>query len=200
MGLVSDRIRQFNQSLAVNSQLTLGDITGMRVSGKPVGSAFIDPQLVLLEPPMKLYKFNSFSSLRPDGEGNVTGWWSAYDPYDVDPGWITRMSLAKCLGVSIRELGRVTSAITESWNSCEYLVVIALKVHIRGIYGRYRQQLRDDGTASRRITGTQGHAGPVRPEGKINTLHLPGGGRQFFLPNLKPIHYNFLRFESLLNQ
>jgi hypothetical protein len=200
MGLVSDRIHQFTQSSAINSQLTLDDIASIRISGKYVGSSFINPQLVLLDAGMKLYKFNSYPSLMPDAQENVTGWWSAYHAYDVDPGWNAKTNLARCLGVSIRELGRVTSAITESWNSCEYLVVIALKVDIWGIYGRYSQMLRNDGTGSRMITGGAGPAGSIKPEGKLNTLHLPGGGRQFFIPNLKQDYYNFVRFESLVSQ
>jgi hypothetical protein len=206
MGLVSGRIDRFSQLSAVNNGLTWGEVGAMKVSGRPVRNAFLDAKMVCLSTRptrMRLYKFNSFPTLRPDENGNVTPWWSAYDPYDVDPGWPAKLNMARHLGVSVRELGRVTSAITESWNSLEYLVVITLKVDIWAAYGRFAQMLRhdkkDDGQSwakapiTHQNVGAQATSGfsadKFRAEGKAYTRHLPGGGRQFFVPNLKPDHY-----------
>ncbi len=206
MGVVSDRVSQFAKGAAINSQLTWGDVGAMKVSGRPVRNAFLDPRMVMLPAKTKLYKFNSFPSLRPDGEGNVTPWWSAFDGYDVDPGWHTKAAMAKSLRVSVRELGRVTSAITESWNSCEYLVVITLSVDMWVAYGRFRQMSRSDAGASQTITNTSLHnmkgmlapPGPIKQEGRAKTMNLPGGGRQFFVPNLKPAYYTGMTAQSLL--
>jgi len=215
MGIVSDRINQFSKSSAVNSGMTWGDVGAILVSGRPVRNAFLEPQMVCLPAKTKLYKFNTYAGLLPDSRGHVTGWWSPYDAYDVDPGWNIKRNMARTLGVSIREWGRVTSAITEGWNSAEYLVVITLKVHIWAAYGRFKHQPRGEvhSQDSKRIThATVGKAQfepgkgetalpyrHIRPEGRGRTLNLPGGGRQFFVPNLKPEYYTGLRSQSLLH-
>lgn len=129
----------------------------------------------------------------------MTGWWSSYWPYEVDPGWEVRKNTAKCFGVSIRELGRVTSAITESWNNCDFLIVIKLKFPIVAAYGRYTKQLRYDGNPIRKYS-EEHHNGPIRAEGKGHTRYLPGGGWQFYVPNLKPEYFTIERVESLLSQ
>ena len=216
MGLVSDRINQFSKSSAINNNLTWGDVGAMKISGRPVRNAFLDAKMVVLPAKTKLYKFNTYQSLMPDKDGNVTPWWSPYDEYDVDPGWLAKEKMAKRLGVSIRELGRVTSAITESWNSLEYLVEITLKVDICVAYGRFAQMVRNDGGTKTIIEVPKNLAGTsdqsrFRTEGKLNkeietangkkkvgTIHLPGGGRQFFIPNLKPIYYSGVQSKSLL--
>lgn len=218
MSSVQGRIDQFSKLSAINNHLTWGDVGAMKVSGRPVRNAFLDARMVCLPAKTKLYKFNSFPGLMPDGKGNVTPWWSPYDAYDVDPGWWAKKNMAKVLRVSVRELGRVTSAVTESWNSLEYLVVITLKVDIYAAYGRFAQMLRhdkaDDGQSWAKapitdatkdkamnkpgIGQSASPSGSFKPEGKATTLHLPGGGRQFFIPNLKPIYYDGLYSESLL--
>jgi hypothetical protein len=190
MGLVQDRVNHFNKLSAINKDMSWLEVGSMRVGGSPVRTAFLDAKMVCLPAGTKLYKFNSYPSLRPDASGNVTGWWSAYDAYDVDPGWHQKISMAKSFGVSVRELGRVTSAITESWNSCEYCVIITLKVEMYAAYGRFRQQARHGTTPSKAITTAPvNHRSAFRPEGRGRTQNLPGGGRQFFIPNLKPEYY-----------
>jgi len=214
MGIVSDRVDQFSKSSAVNNELTWGDVGAMQVGGRPVRQAFLDAKMVCLPARTKLYKFNSYPGLRPDSQGHITGWWSPYDAFDVDPGWDAKRMMAQHLGVSIRELGRVTSAITESWNSAEYLAVMTLKVHIWVAYGRFKHQARGPAQAdnSKRITpitadrserspGVGEAQGPhqIRGEGRLGTKNLPGGGRQFFIPNLKPQHYSHFYSQSLLS-
>ena len=214
MGIVSDRVNQFKQSAAVNSHLTWGDVSALKVGGRPVGSAFLDARMVLLPARTKLYKFNSYQSIRPDAAGNVTGWWSPYNAYDVDPGWIVKRNMAKTLGISIRELGRITSAITETWNSLEYLAVITLSVDIWVAYGRFAQQVRTDHNPKGKVPITHSTVGKavfkpgvgeaqlpyrhIRPEGRGKGRNLPGGGRQFFVPNLKPTYYTGFSSQSLL--
>jgi hypothetical protein len=222
--LVKDRIAQFNRIAAVNSQLTWGDVGSMLVGGRPVRNAFLDAKMVFLPARTRLYKFNSYAGLMPDKDGNVTGWWSPYHAYGVDPGWGAKMNMARSLRASVRELGRVTSAITESWNSCEHLVVIGLNVDMYVAYGRFKHQLRHDHAEDGRngekhpITERpQGHSGAFKPEGRYSftppvrskprninlkplpPLRLPGGGRQFFVPNLKPEYYRVVQSQSLLH-
>jgi hypothetical protein len=197
MGLVSDRIEQFRKTAAVNSQMTWGDVGALLVQGRPVRNAFLDARMVLLPARTRLYKLNSYPGLQANAEGNVTGWWHSFNAYDVDPGWYAKVAMARNLNVSLRELGRVTSAITESWNSCEWAVMIELKVDIWAAYGRFRQQARVDGFPSKRITAAPG-SGTVN-EGKLNTRNLPGGGRQFYVPNLKPAYFTQVGQQSLLN-
>jgi hypothetical protein len=160
------------------------------------------------------YKQNSYPGLLPNEQGNVTGWWSPYNAFDIDPGWHAKRNMARVLGVSIRELRRVTSAITETWNTLEYLVVITLRVDIYVAYGRFKQQLRNDNAADGKVPITHSTVGKaiykpgigetalprrhIRPEGRGRTLNLPGGGRQFFVPNFKPAYYYGLQSRSLL--
>jgi len=192
MGLVSDRVQQFNNLNSVNKDLTWLEVGAIQVGGRPVRTAFQDARMVKLNGGTKLYKFNSYPTLRPDANGHVTGWWSAYNAYDVDPGWQSKLSLARHFGVSIRELGRVTSAITETWNSCEYCVAITLIVDMYVAYGRFTHQSRKGlpgGTSKVISSRPAGHTGDFKQEGQGITANLPGGGRQFFVPYLKPDYY-----------
>jgi hypothetical protein len=200
MPSVKDLAKKFASSAAINSQLTLGDMGAMKTASGRVANAFLDPQLVMLPAKTRVYKFNTYPSLRPDDSGNVTPWWTSFEPYDVDPGWYAKLAMAKTFGISVRELGRVTSAITESWNSCEFLYTITLTVDIWVMYGRFRQMSRTDTGASKVITGANRGAvvGPIRDEGKMKTRNLPGGGRQFFIPNLKPAYYTSPTVQSLV--
>lgn len=211
MPSVKDRISQFAGGAAINSHLSLEDFGSMKTASGRVQNAFLDPQRVMLPARTKLYKFNSYPSLRPDKAGNVTPWWSPFEPYDVDPGWYAKAAMAKVFRISVRELGRVTSAITESWNSCEYLATIVLTVDIWVMYGRFRQMARSDGGASMMITNPKEVPPGFRAEGRGGARaqftdkagakqggHLPGGGRQFFIPNLKPEYYKGFSAQSLL--
>jgi len=187
MAKIKDLAAKFAQGAAINSHLTWEDVGSIKQGPRHVSDFFLDAHMVTLPAKTKLYKFNSYPSLRPDKAGNVTPWWSAYEPFDVDPGWFAKLSMAKALRVSIRELGRVTSAITEGWNSCEYLATVTLTVDIKVAYGRFKSVARNDGSASMAIK-----------EGRGASKKLPGGGRQFYVPNLKPEHYKGFAAQSLL--
>src|ERR1700757_3975398 len=81
---------------------------------------------VLLEPTFKLYKFNEYDTLTAKDSDKVSPWWSSYEPYEWDGGWKQRKGLSEHLSVTMREFGRVTSAIKENWNSLSYLLIIEL--------------------------------------------------------------------------
>ena len=177
----------------INQNLSWLEVGAMIVHGRPVRAAFLDARMVRLPAGTKLYKFNTDPTLYADKKtGNVTPWWSPYNAYDVDPGWQFKLSMARNLNVSIRELGRVTSAIPEKWNNLKYRVTITLKVDMFVAYGRFKQQARHEA----RTVGPEpikhapkSHIGSFQPEGQGKTANLPGGGRQFFIPNLKREYY-----------
>jgi hypothetical protein len=131
---------------------------------------------VLLASTFKLYKFNEYKTLTAPDVNEVSPWWSPYEAYEWDAGWEERKKLAAQLKVSIRELGRVTSAIKENWNSLSYLLVIQVKNAAYGYFGGFAQMARiDSGQASKRDSNI---------EAKGGTKNLPGGGTQFYIPNL----------------
>lgn len=210
MGRVSDLVSQFNTAGEINKHLTWNDVGYMKVSGRQVRNAFLDARMVKLHAGMRLFKFNSYPSLWPDQQGNVSPWWSSLDewsdegsPHDIDPGWNSKLKLAKVLRCSIREYGRVTSAITEGWNSCEFKVTITLTTDIWVDYGRFKKMPRNDGGSQVLTAGKMMMLGRVAPSGFVAerkgfTTNLPGGGRQFFIPNLKKIYYKNETCESLL--
>jgi len=135
-----------------------------------------------------LYKFNSHPSLHGPTSKSLSPWWSPMEPYKHDAGWAEKKKIAKANGVSVREWGRLTSAIKENWNSLNYLLVITLKVPVHGFFGGFAHQLRKD---------------PKQPslmlpgEGKGSTKNLPGGATQFYIPNLEADHVKEWRIEDL---
>jgi len=130
---------------------------------------------VLLDPTFKLYKFNEYDTLAARNSDKVSPWWSPYEPYEWDPGWLQRKKTAQDLRVDIRELGRVTSTKKENWNSLSYLLVIELAHATYAYFGGFAQTQRiDPGGTSKRKAG----------EGSGGTKNLPGGGTQFYIPNL----------------
>jgi hypothetical protein len=144
---------------------------------------------VLLPPGFELYKFNEYNSLAPQGAATISPWWSPIDPYKHDGGWEQRKKLAAHLGVSIREFGRVTSAVKENWNSLSYLLIIVLGEATYAYFGGFAQMARiDAGAASKRKAGEERGA----------TKNLPGGGTQFYIPNLRPLDVSSWRCEPLV--
>ncbi len=98
----------------------------------------------------------------------------------------------------------MTSAITESWNSCEFLATITLTVDIRVMYGRFRQMARTDKWGTKMVTDVSKVKRPLegaaafRPEGRPKWAgNLPGGGRQFFIPNLWPNRFKNITIQHL---
>jgi hypothetical protein len=203
---------------AGNAHLSLAEMLAIVTdkNTKPpttVNDAFKHPKRVLLPPPesrtIKLYKFNSQKDLiqrgspEEKGEKPISPWWSAYEPYEHDPGWLQKKAMAAAFKVTIREYGRNTSAIREDWNSLSWLVTITLTVPIWAVFGGFAAM-------DRRTPGAHGylhkdHAwahygkgrenyeearlasmqqGNVRQERKGAARRLPGGGTQFYIPNL----------------
>jgi hypothetical protein len=171
--------------------------------GNHVRDAFLNGSAdkVLLPAGTVLYKFNAFSTLHgPDPAAQfrpISPWWSPYHPFRHDPGWEAKKRIAAHLGVSVREWGRVTSAVKENWNSLQHLLVITLKHNVYAFFGGFAQQQRmDPGAASTRVTRSD--VGGFVPEGRGRTRNLPGGGTQFYIPNLRPANISKWHTESLL--
>ncbi len=154
---------------------------------------------MLLPAGFDLYKFHDFNTLAPPNATAISPWWSPYDPYKHDGGWVQRKKLAEHLGVSIREFGRVTSAVKENWNSMKYLLVITLAHSTYAYFGSFAQMARiDAGAASKRVTAPP-DGSKFKAEARGGTKNLPGGGTQFYIPNLKPSDVSSWRVESLLS-
>lgn len=145
--------------------------------------AYGDPTKELLPAGMSLYKFNAFSSLAPGQVTDATPmspWWSATRAFKHDAGLEQRQKIAEKNGVSMREWGRLTSVIKENWSSLDFLLIIELKTEVYGWFGGFRGMARiDPGQQSRRNAAI---------EGKGGSANLPGGGTQFYIPNLTAGH------------
>jgi hypothetical protein len=178
--------------MPINENLSWGEVGEISTGGdNHVRDAFKGgmAEKVLLPAGFELYKFNEYNTLAPPGAATISPWWSPYDPYKHDGGWVQRKKLASHLGVSIREFGRVTSAVKENWNSLSYLLVIVLAHATYSYFGGFAQMARmDAGQASKRKGG----------EARGGTKNLPGGGTQFYIPNLTPQDVSSWRVESLL--
>jgi hypothetical protein len=135
-----------------------------------------------------LYKFNDFQTLHAPGNTNLSPWWSPYNAYKQDAGWEQRAKIAKVNGVSVREWGRLTSAVKENWNSMNYLLVITLKVAAYGFFGGFSQMVRIDAGAASKVGAGEGR-GPSK--------NLPGGATQFYIPNLTADHVSGWKAENL---
>src|SRR5579863_6811314 len=82
------------------------------------------PTKELLSPGMRLYKFNDYMTLHGPANNSLSPWWSPYEPYKHDAGWEQKVKIARANGISVREWGRLTSAVKENWNSLSYLLQI----------------------------------------------------------------------------
>lgn len=133
------------------------------------------PTKDLLQGGTVLYKFNDFRTLHGPANNILSPWWSPYHAYKQDAGWEEKAKIAKANGVSVREWGRLTSAVKENWNSLNFLLVITLKDPVYGFFGGFTQMQRiDSGAASKVGAG----------EGRGQSKNLPGGATQFYIPNL----------------
>jgi hypothetical protein len=187
--------------MTLNENLSWSEVGAISTGGSnSVADAFKSKRAekVLLKVGTRLYKFNDFSTPTAPGSKALSPWWSPYDDYRHDAGWEQRKKLAKLLGVSIREFGRFTSAVKENWNSLQYLLVITLSDTVYAYYGDFAQMARQDaGAGSKRVT-TAPAAGAFVAEGRGATKNLPGGGTQFYIPNLTLDQTASWRVESLL--
>lgn len=187
--------------MALNENLSWVEVGGISTGeNKFVRDAFKGgmAEKVLLPSGFELYKFNEFRTLTAPNSNAVSPWWSPVKDYKHDGGWEQRKKLAAVLGVSIREFGRVTSAVKENWNSMAYLLTVVLAQETFAYFGGFAQMARlDEKSTSKRIT-TSTEAG-FKAEGRGAGKNLPGGGTQFYIPNLLSSHVSSWRVEPLLD-
>lgn len=192
----------------------VGSIVTDPGTGARVRQAFKPPvRVVTLPVGTVLYKFNGFNSLQSPWDAKagkpISPWWSAYHPYEHDPGWMAKMHIARTLKVSVREWGRLTSAVREDWNALMWLLVITLKVEVRAAFGGFSHMPRmGEGGTSKRVTSMTDRDltthGITRDQFKSEAIgnskgRLPGGGTQFYIPDLFASQVEH-RFESLANR
>lgn len=138
------------------------------------------PTKELLPAGMRLYRMHTFESLSAPGSDALPAWWSPRDPYKNDADFEQRIAIAQHLGVSFREWVRVTSAISEDWSSLRYVMTVTLAVPVYGWFGGFSAQERiHKGGSTQRDNSQEKRGG----KGK-----LPGGGTQFYIPNLRRTH------------
>ena len=183
--------------MVLNEELTWSQVGDISTGGSgKVRDAFQllfgDPTKELLPSGFQLYKFNGFSSLAPSPVTEATPlspWWSPTQSFKHDAGLAQRLSIAHANGVSMREWGRLTSVIKENWSSLDFLLKIELKVPVYAWFGGFKGMSRlDAGMQSRRNAA-------LEKRGCGNGL--PGGGTQFYIPNLQVGHLQSHSFTPL---
>lgn len=183
--------------MILNEQLTWAEVGNISTGGDgKVRDAFQlmfgEPTKERLAPGMSLYKFNGFSTLAPGqvtDETPMSPWWSPLHAFKNDAGYEQRLALATHLGVSMREWGRLTSVIKENWSSLDWLLVIELKEPVYGWFGGFKGMSRiDDNAKSRRNAAVEKRGG---------SRGLPGGGTQFYIPNMCVRHIGSYAFSPL---
>jgi hypothetical protein len=178
--------------MPLNENLTWGEVGKIvtdRSTGATVANAFQlifgEPTKDLLPAGMQIYKFNSESSVvtaRFGGDATLgpnslmSPWWTASAPYKHDGGLIQKLEVAELNGVSAREWGRLTSVIKEDWNSLAYILEIELAEPVYGWFGGFKGMDRIGKGASMRNESVEAKGGSAK---------LPGGGTQFYIPDLK---------------
>ena len=180
-----------NQNMSWNEVGAISTGPGTKVSDA-FQLMFGNPTKELLPAGMELYKFNGFSTL---AQGPVTSatqlspWWSAVAAFKHDGGLVQRLKIAEANGVSMREWGRLTSVIKENWSSLDWLLTITLADPVYAWFGGFKGMSRiDPGTQSRRNEALESKGGGNR---------LPGGGTQFYIPNLTVAHISAHAFRPL---
>ncbi|UAJ09168.1 hypothetical protein [Polymorphobacter megasporae] len=163
----------------VGAIVTNADISPPGTVSDAFQLAYGMPTKELLPAGMSLYKFNGWNSL---GQGAITAgtelspWWSPTAPFKHDAGLVQRQKIADANGVSFREWGRLTSVIKENWSSLDWLLTVQLAVPVYAWFGGFKGMARiDKDTQSRRNAALE-----KRGAGS----NLPGGGTQFYIPNL----------------
>lgn len=182
--------------MALNEELTWAEVGNISTGSGKVRDAFQlmfgEPTKELLPAGMALYKFNGFSTLGPgkiSDETDLSPWWSSVQPFKHDAGLKQKILIAQKNGVSLREWGRLTSVIKENWSSMAYLLTIELKVPVYGWFGGFKGMSRiDEKSASKRDSAV---------ESKGTSRNLPGGGTQFYIPNLKVAHIRAHSFKPI---
>jgi hypothetical protein len=182
--------------MVLNEELSWNEVGDISTGSGKVRDAFQlmfgAPTKELLGAGMSLYKFNGYSTL---GQGTITDatdlspWWSPTEGFKHDAGLAQRISIAEKNGVSFREWGRLTSVIKENWSSLDWLLTIELKVPVYAWFGGFKGMARiDPGAKSKRNKALEAAGG---------SKNLPGGGTQFYIPNLKVGHIGAHAFRPL---
>ena len=173
----------------LNEELTWANVGAISTGpGSTVADAFQllfgNPTKELLPKGMQLYKFNGFATL---ARGAVTAdtpmspWWSPIHSFKNDAGLEQKIKIAQANGVSLREWGRLTSAIKESWSSLDWVLTIELAAPVYAWFGGFKSMARlDEGATSSRNAALEKKGGSSR---------LPGGATQFYIPNLQFRHF-----------
>jgi len=183
--------------MPLNEQLSWAEVGAIETGGGGhVRDAFQlmfgDPTKELLPAGMSIYKFNGFNTL---GRGTITDatpmspWWSPTLPFKHDAGLSQRQAIAEANGVSMREWGRLTSVIKENWSSLDWLLTVELKEPVYGWFGGFKGMARIDAGARSQMNAAL--------EKKGRSANLPGGGTQFYIPNLTVGHISNPVFSAL---
>jgi hypothetical protein len=138
-------------------------------------------QKVKLRAGFRLYKFTSGDI---ESRSGVTPWWSPLGPFQWDSGLENRLRLAQQLGANPADLTRVVAAVRTNWNALTHILTAILRVDVYGFWGQIGWQpkfgdqtlehMRSFDKVLEELTGR-----------KPQRILLPGGGSQFFIPNLK---------------
>jgi hypothetical protein len=147
--------------------------------------AFGAPTKELLPPGMSIYKFNGYRTVTrhdpPQKTDDMSPWWSPTKPFKHDPGLDEKRRFARMAGVTLREYGRITSAVSEDWNSLAYVLEIKLSDPVYAWFGGFKSQPR-----------VQNPTSPNRRDARVEARgigsRLAGGATQFYIPNLKYAH------------
>lgn len=182
--------------MVLNEKLTWLDVGNIPTGSGKVRDAFQlmfgEPTKELLPAGMSLYKFNGYSTLGRGVISNATDlspWWSPVQPFKHDGGLEQKILIAQKNGVSLREWGRLTSVIKEDWSSMDWLLTIKLKVPVYAWFGGFKGMNRCDNSAHSLRN--------ISIESKGSSKNLPGGGTQFYIPNLKVAHLLHHSFKSI---
>lgn len=181
----------------LNAELSWADVGAISTGpGSSVADAFQllfgDPTKELLAAGTRLYKFNGYPTLARDAVTADTGmspWWSPVHAYKHDAGLQQKISIAQANGVSLREWGRLTSAIKENWSSLDWLLTITLAEPVYAWFGGFKSM--------DRIDKDQKSARNAAVEKRGGSSKLPGGATQFYIPNLAYRHFASHAFSPL---
>jgi len=182
--------------MALNKDMTWTDVGNISTGSGLVRDAFQlmygAPTKELLPAGMLIYKFNGYSTIA-QGEltpaTDMSPWWSATLPYKHDAGLKQRKLIAQKNGVTFREWGRLTSVIKEDWSSMAWLLKVELKEPVYAWFGGFKGMSRSDNPSKSKMD--------VAKEAKGSAKNLPGGGTQFYIPNLTFAHIRKHSFEPM---
>lgn len=184
--------------MPLNEELSWAEVGAMPTGSGHVRDAFQllfgNPTKELLPAGMSIYKFNDYDTLGRgviSDETPMSPWWSPTLPFKHDAGLTQRLAIAKANGVSTREWGRLTSVIKENWSSLDFLLTIELKAPVYAWFGGFRGMSRIDSGP-----GVQSKLKSAL-EKKGRSAGLPGGGTQFYIPNLTAGHISKPSFTAL---